>query len=436
MTGLIPTVAVIGAGPVGLAAAAHLLEHGLEPLVLEAGEDVGAAVRAWGHIRLFSPWQYTLDDASLRLLRSTGWHQPSPESLPTGQDLVAQYLEPLAAVPALRERTRTGHRVTAVSRDAEGFALQVKRADAGRTVVRARAVVDASGTWAQPSGLGDFGEPVPGERQAQEADLLLGPLPDVRGADRERLAGRRALVVGAGHSAVNTLLGLADLQREEPATQVIWAVRRTSPEKTYGGGDRDELPARGALGAKLRELVDAGRIELITSAQTEQVLAEQSSGVGVVLSDGRVIRADVLIRETGFRPDLGLLDGLALDTDPALEAPSALAPLIDPTRHSCGSVPAHGASVLAQPEEGLFIAGMKSYGRAPTFLLATGYEQIRSIAAHLAGEDASPRQLNLPETGVCGGDPTPAPPEKSGLGSGALKASALPLAAEPTSCCG
>lgn len=440
MTSHRPTVAVIGAGPVGLAAAAHLLEHDLEPLVLEAGESIGAAVRAWGHIRLFSPWQYTLDDAGLRLLRGTGWHRPSPETLPTGHELVDRYLEPLAAVPALRERVRTGHRVTAVNPDAEGFALQVERADAGRTVVRAGAVLDTSGTWALPSGLGIFGEPVSGEQQAEDDGLLLGPLPDVRGADRERFAGRRTVVVGAGHSAVNTLLALADLQREEPATQVIWAVRRASPEKTYGGGDRDELPARGALGARLRELVDAGRIELITSAQTEQVLAEQSSGVGVVLSDGRVIRADVLIRETGFRPDLGLLDGLALDTDPALEAPSALAPLIDPTRHSCGSVPAHGASVLAQPEEGLFIAGMKSYGRAPTFLLATGYEQVRSIAAHLAGEDASPRQLNLPETGVCGGDPTPAPPEKSGLGSGASGssasgASALPLTAETTSCC-
>ena len=46
---------------------------------------------------------------------------------------------------------------------------------------------------------------------------------------------------------------------------------------------------------------------------------------------------------------------------------------------------------------------MKSYGRAPTFLLATGYEQVRSIAAALAGDWTAARdvQLDLPETGVC-----------------------------------
>lgn len=439
-------VAVIGAGPVGLAAAAHLLEHGLEPLVLEAGDRVGTAVQAWGHIRLFSPWQYTLDDAGLRLLRGAGWDEPDPEVLPSGDELVARYLEPLAAVPALRGRIRTGRRVTAVSRDAESFTLQVQRSappdgepaehpDAAQETVHAQAVLDTSGTWGRPAGLGAFGDAVEGEQQAEDDGLLLGPLPDARGTDRERLAGRRIIVVGAGHSAVNTLLALTDLQREEPATQVLWAIRRATPEKTYGGGDRDELPARGALGQRLREHVDAGHIELIPTAQTERVEVDQEGmeqdGVGVVLSDGRILRADVLIRETGFRPDLELLEGLALDTDPVMEAPSALAPLIDPTRHSCGSVPAHGASVLAQPEEGLFIAGMKSYGRAPTFLLATGYEQVRSIAAHLAGEDASPRQLNLPETGVCGGDPTPAPPENIATGS-----SAPPLTAEPTNCCG
>jgi hypothetical protein len=83
-----------------------------------------------------------------------------------------------------------------------------------------------------------------------------------------------------------------------------------------------------------------------------------------------------------------------------------LGPLIDPEFHSCGTVPPHGAALLAHPDEDFYIVGMKSYGRAPTFLLATGYEQVRSVAAALAGdqEAADTVQLELPETGVCSSD--------------------------------
>ena len=94
---------------------------------------------------------------------------------------------------------------------------------------------------------------------------------------------------------------------------------------------------------------------------------------------------------------------LRIQLDPAIECPVALAPLIDPNEHSCGTVRPHGARELAQPEPGFYFAGMKSYGRAPTFLMLTGYEQVRSIAADIAGDrEAAERvELVLPETGVC-----------------------------------
>jgi hypothetical protein len=95
-------------------------------------------------------------------------------------------------------------------------------------------------------------------------------------------------------------------------------------------------------------------------------------------------------RQTGFRPDLSLLAELRLELDSTLQAPVALAPLIDPNVHSCGTVYPHGVSELSHPEPGVFLAGMKSYGRAPTFLAMTGYEQVRSIAAALAGDRARP----------------------------------------------
>jgi hypothetical protein len=117
----------------------------------------------------------------------------------------------------------------------------------------------------------------------------------------------------------------------------------------------------------------------------------------------RSVVVDELIVSTGFRPDFSFLSELRLRLDPAIEAPVALAPLIDPNEHSCGTVRPHGARELSHDEPGFYLAGMKSYGRAPTFLMMTGYEQVRSIAADLAGDKAAAArvELVLPETGVC-----------------------------------
>jgi hypothetical protein len=138
---------------------------------------------------------------------------------------------------------------------------------------------------------------------------------------------------------------------------------------------------------------------------------------------GRHIIADELIVATGFRPDLGFLSELRLSLDPALDCPAALAPLIDPNEHSCGTVRPHGARELSHPEPGFYIAGMKSYGRAPTFLTLTGYEQVRSIVAEIAGdkEAAARVELVLPETGVCNRSPIG---EAEGCCGGAAKSDA------------
>lgn len=179
--------------------------------------------------------------------------------------------------------------------------------------------------------------------------------------------------------------------------------------RTFGGGDLDGLPARGALGSRLRAAVEAGRIELQTEV-TITGLRPAGDALAVVTSSPageRELSVDVVVAATGFRPELTMLRELRLDLDPGVEAPARLAPLIDPEFHSCGTVPAHGAEVLAHPEKDFYVVGMKSYGRAPTFLLATGYEQVRSIAAALAGDDAAAAdlQLDLPETGVCSASP-------------------------------
>src|SRR3954452_19477320 len=409
-------VAVLGAGPVGLAAAAHLLERGLEPLVLEAGDQVGAAIREWGHVRLFSPWEYDVDTAAARLLERAGWESPDRDALPTGAELVESYLAPLAATPELAARIRTGTRVLAVSRDGldktrtvgrEGRPYVVRTVRDGQVVdLRAASVIDASGTWGRANPLGVAGLPAIGEDRA--GPWLVGPLPDVLGADRKRFAGTHTLVVGMGHSAANTLLALVQLREEDPGPEITWVIRDRSPARLYGGGDADGLPARGLLGSTLKAAVSTGAVRLIREF-TVSTLTPPADGTGpiTVTGSGRdgeavVLQVDAVAAATGFRPDLDMLREVRLELDPAVEAPARLAPLIDPNFHSCGTVPPHGEALLAHPDEDFYIVGMKSYGRAPTFLLATGYEQVRSIAAALAGDTAAAQrvELHLPSTGV------------------------------------
>jgi thioredoxin reductase len=404
-------VAIVGGGPVGLAAAAHLLQRGLEPIVFEAGPTVGTAPSDWGHVRMFSPWQYNIDKVARDLLEKHGWVAPDPSAFPTGRTLVEQYLAPLAATPEIGACLRLGTRVIGIARAGVGkmrdalretqpFEVRFQDAQGNEGRLLAGAVIVASGTWGNPSPAGASGLPAIGEKEA--ARQIRYGMPDILGAERTRYAGKRVLVVGSGHSALGTLIDLAALAGQAPGTRVSWAVRSADPTRAYGGGDADQLPERGALGQRLKRLVDQGAIELLASFAVDGIRAENGE-LRVRSMNKRDVLADEMIVATGLRPDLQILREVRVDLDPALECPRGLAPLIDPNLHSCGTVRPHGAEMLAQPDTGLFLAGMASYGRAPTFLLATGYEQVRSIAAWLAGDVEAARrvELELPETGVC-----------------------------------
>jgi thioredoxin reductase len=406
-------IAIIGAGPVGLAAGAHLVERKIPFVVFESGPRVGYSMTAWGHVQMFSPWQYSTDPAAVRLLEQTGWQAPDPESYPTGRALVEQYLAPLAAHPAIAPHVRLNRRVTGVTcagfdkmktegREIAPFQLYISGADGEEEIVVARAVIDASGTYATPNPLGASGLPATGERAL--ADRIFYGIPDVLGRDRARYAGRRVLVAGSGHSAFNAILDLAALAEQEEDTSITWIVRRDEMARAYGGGENDALPARGALGQRIRALVERGVVQLITGWRTDH-LERTPDGIAVFAGDQALPPMDAIIVATGLRPDLAMLGELRLGLDPAVEAPTALAPLIDPNVHSCGTVPPHGADELAHPEPNFYMIGMKSYGRAPTFLLLTGYKQARSVVAALAGDWEAARrvELTLPETGVCSG---------------------------------
>lgn len=430
-------IAILGAGPVGLAAAAHLQNYGETPVLFEAGPSVGAAILQWGHVRLFSPWRYLVDQQARALLEEQGWSVPDPEGYPTGRELVEQYLLPLANTPAIRASLHLFKRVLAVSRESldkvktpgreqTPFVLRVQTADGIEQDVLARAVIDATGTYQTPNPLGASALVARGEC-AHSAHIFYG-IPDVLGRHRERYAGRRVLVVGSGHSAFSVLLDLVRLREQAPSTQLQWAIRRQSPGQMFGGGTNDALPARGALGQQLQRLVVSQSIHLVTAVHIQE-LYRSDQGIMIAGEEGRLSPVEEIIATIGFRPDLTLAGELRLALDPSLESPVALAPLIDPNLHSCGTVPPHGVDELSHPEQDFYVVGMKSYGRAPTFLMLTGYEQVRSVVSALVGDwkEARRVELVLPETGVCSTD--------AGRVRAAPRAADLLAQEEAGSCC-
>lgn len=385
-------VIVVGAGPIGLSAGARLANAGIEPLILEAGDDVGHTIRDWAHVRVFTDWESVIDPDAVEMLEASGWTPPQPREFPTGGELVDQYLEPLGAI--LGDRVRFGHRVIAITRQDRDKVVTEGRADSpflvrvqtaeGVVELTADHVIDASGTWMTPNPMGAAGLPAMGEDNVEH--IRYG-MPDVLGRDRSRYTSKRVLVVGAGHSAANVLLDLAELALEEPETVPMWALRRPDASKAFGAMEEDELPERGKVGLELRHRVESGRIELHADFRVSSV-GESGDLVSIVgsSSDGseRTIEVDEIVVATGQRPDLAITRELRLELDSWLEAPIRLAPLIDPNVHSCLTVPAHGVEQLSHPESGFYTVGIKSYGRAPTFLMATGYRQVESVVAAIA----------------------------------------------------
>ena len=425
-------VVVIGAGPIGLAAAAHLLEYGITPLVLEAGPHAGTAVRAWSNMRLFSTWNEIVDPAAEKLLAPTGWTRPDASVYPDGGEWTERYLQPLA--DALGEHVRYDARVTGVARagrdrivdagrEQAPFTVHITTADGAEQRVTARAVIDASGTWSTPSPMGGDGLPALGEKT--HADHIAYRVPDLRDdAVRARYAGKRTAVIGTGASAFTALAYLAELAQEVPGTHAVWILRRGIGGSTYGGGETDQLPARGALGLRAKAAVDTGHATAVTGFRTMAVEAD-GEHLALVAEDGRRVDGiDEVVVLTGFRPDLSFLSEIRLGLDERLQAPVALAPLIDPNQHSCGTVYPHGVNELSHPEGEVYLVGMKSYGRAPTFLAMTGYELVRSVAAAIAGDrEAADRvELTLPETGVCGGAGLYDQPDVANSGGGCCAA--------------
>jgi thioredoxin reductase len=366
---------VIGAGPVGLAAALGGAARGAEVTLFER-DRVGGSLRRWGETRLYSPLEMNVTDEMLQVLGSA---RPDAQALLTGPEFVEQVLEPVAA--SLGARVVTGHRVLAVGRagmtrgDHAGHPLRAERpfrllveGPSGERWVEADAVIDASGTYGNPVRVGAGGLMAPGER-AVPVLQDLGALH----AERGRLEGRRVLLVGHGHSAAH---GASLLARA--GSQVTWLVRSPNRHPVVDVAN-DPLPERHRVVAEANVLAASPPPGWIVHrrAQVEWLRPEEGA-VRVGFSRGGEAVVDAVVGLTGYRPDLSLLSELAVQISPVTEGAAGIArALADVT--DCLSVPAVSARDLASGEPGFYLAGAKSYGRARTFLLRTGYTQLATL---------------------------------------------------------
>jgi thioredoxin reductase len=410
-------VAVIGAGPVGLAAVAHLKVREIPFILLEAGPTVASNILSWKHIRVFSPWKYNIDKAARQLLGETTWQSPDDEALPTGGEMFDQYFKQLSELPFIKSHTFLNTKVLSIGRKNLDKMKTSGRASLPYVIqvlqenkvlqFEARSVIDATGTWNSPNPIGSGGVYAVGE--VENRNRIFYGIPDILDEHVERYKNKSVLVVGSGHSSINAILELDKLKELYPDTEINWVLRKKNVRDVYGGQENDSLEARGALGIKIEQLVNSDRVNVFTPFQIQQI-TEKEGQLSIIGSQGdhqfMLPAIDEIISNTGSRPDFSFLREVRLSIDPSLESVSAIADLIDPNIHSCGTVRPHGERELRHPDKDFYIAGSKSYGRAPTFLMATGYEQVRSIVAAIDGdmEAALNVELDLPETGVCSVD--------------------------------
>lgn len=396
-------LAIIGAGPTGLEAALAAAERGWGFTLYEAGDGVADHVREWGHVALFSPWSLDVSPRMRRQLAALGRTVPDDDSCPTGHELREQVFEPVAASELIVENLRLRSRVTAIGRQgllkheaigdaaraARPFRLLVSDGAGSEWLESADAVLDCSGSYAVANAMGDGGIPAPGELAAEA--FVDNRIPDFA-ADEDRWRGKTILLVGAGHSAQTAAEGLAEIAERDPATLIIWALRRAEP--SWPVDPDDPLPERRRLTARARELASGSSAFDVRTGVVVDGFRLAGDRVEVVLRHltGTVdtVEVDRVLSLTGSVGDHAMYRQLQVHECYATSGPMKLAAaLLASGGGDCLAQESHGADTLVNPEPGFFILGAKSYGRNNTFLMRVGWEQVDEVFDLLAAEAAS-----------------------------------------------
>lgn len=395
------TLAIVGAGPIGLEAAIAGLERGFDVHLFERGE-VGAHPIAWGHVRMFTPWRMNLGTRSAERLRATGWSAPDPETRPSGLEYAETYLAPLAGLEILAGRIHTHAQVIHIARQglAKGdgigdpkrrdhpFRVMARDPGGRESFLHAFAVIDASGVYGRPNWAGDGGIPARGE-------LYLKPqmsyhVEDVLGVSRDRYAGKRTMVIGGGASAATVVSDLARLAEQVPGTTAVW-VTRAATERLLPEIPDDPLEERRALLSRARTLARGAdpAVTHVGGARVEGFefnSATHRYRVQLAIGEApRMEEADQVIVNTGFGPDDSIYRELQVHACYATEGAMKLsAALLGSTSTDCLDVPAMGADTLAHPEPDFYVLGNKSYGRSNRFLLDAGFRHVDEVIEKLA----------------------------------------------------
>lgn len=400
------TVAILGAGPIGLEAGLYARYLGYDVVILEQ-HDVAAHVRAWGHVRMFSPFaevRSTLGIAALQA-QDPDYHPPELDLRLTGHQWRDQYLLPLSQTDLIADHLQTRTRVVAVGRQrllrhdpadaaaraADRFRILVERDDASNDHIAADIVVDCTGVFGQPLSCGAGGVAARGE--AAVRPRIAYRVPDVLGAERAAYAGRRVLVVGTTLSAAGTVIALTKLALRVPETRVTWSVHR--PVEEYQDGplavvDDDVLPDRHRLARAVNALAApaAPEIDLRPGTVIDAVAFDEATAEFQVWFAGQseAERFDRLVVAVGHRPDRSLYEELRVDEAPQTGGPAGPAASQWPTAHAAPAAPRpHAAARLVTPEPNFYVLGAKSHGRNPAFLMTAGYRQIRDLFGLIGG---------------------------------------------------
>lgn len=394
-------IAILGAGPTGLEAALYARYLGYDVDLYERGRAAENLLR-WGHVRMFTPWRMNVTPLGAAALRAQNdaWRPPDDETILTGRELAEQYFIPLAQSDLLVDGLQTGVEVLAIGRhgllkqdlvDEEiridaPFRILLRDAGGQERLATADVVIDASGTYGNHNWAGEAGIPALGEVAA--ASQIEYGLPDLLGAEREKYAGRRVLLVGAGYSAATNAADLAELAAAAPETRIRWITRPKPGGAEASEGPialiaNDRLPERDRLARAANALAAAGApIEHWRATSIESIQPLTGGGFRVVLSGEHAgeIEVDRIVANVGFRPDNRIYAELQVHECYASGGPMKLsaALLKSPSADGLAQAAADPETLL-NPEPDFYILGAKSYGRHSQFLLSTAHEQIRQL---------------------------------------------------------